>query len=143
MGEHGRNVKNIAMEELNLSEDDLFDLLDQKSTNKDSIPSKRQVPIEELEYWLKILCENLKEKEKICSKKNMTEIKEILDPDCIGKFEFRTLLTLVAEKTENLEAEIKKTKQNKISEDETQKYALRPRKDLKKPTRIRSNYYEY
>ena len=48
------------MEELNLSEDDLFDLLDQKSTNKDSIPSKRQVPIEELEYWLKILCENLK-----------------------------------------------------------------------------------
>ena len=33
--------------------------------------------------------------------------------------------------------------QNKISEDETQKYALRPRKDLKKPTRIRSNYYEY
>ena len=31
--------------------------------------------------------------------------------------------------------------QNKISEDETQKYALRPRKDLKKPTRIRSNYY--
>ena len=55
-----RNVKNIAMEELNLSEDDLFDLLDQKSTNKDSIPSKRQVPIEELEYWLKILCENLK-----------------------------------------------------------------------------------
>ena len=48
------------MEELNLSEDDLFDLLDQNSTNKDSIPSKRQVPIEELEYWLKILCENLK-----------------------------------------------------------------------------------
>ena len=48
------------MEELNLSEDDLFDLLDQKSTNKDSMPSKRQVPIEELEYWLKILCENLK-----------------------------------------------------------------------------------
>ena len=48
------------MEELNLSEDDLFDLLDQKSTNKDSIPSKRQVPIEELEYWLKILFENLK-----------------------------------------------------------------------------------
>ena len=48
------------MEELNLSENDLFDLLDQKSTNKDSIPSKRQVPIEELEYWLKILCENLK-----------------------------------------------------------------------------------
>merc|ERR1712210_285299 len=134
--ENNRNVKNIAMEELNLSEDDLFDLLDQNSTNKDSIPSKRQVPIEELEYWLKILCENLKEKEKICSKKNMTEIKEILDPDCIGKFEFRTLLTLVAEKTENLEAEIKKTKQNKISEDETQKYALRPRKDLKKPTRI-------
>merc|ERR1712037_557929 len=111
MGENNRNVKNIAMEELNLSEDDLFDLLDQNSTNKDSIPSKRQVPIEELEYWLKILCENLKEKEKMCSKKNMTEIKEILDPDCIGKFEFRTLLTLVAEKTENLEAEIKKTKQ--------------------------------
>ena len=102
------------MEELNLSEDDLFDLLDKKSTNKDSIPSKRQVPNEELEYWLKILCENLKEKEKICSKKNMTEIKEILDPDCIGKFEFRTLLTLVAEKTENLEAEIKKTKQVSI-----------------------------
>ena len=48
------------MEELNLSEDDLFDLLDQNSTNKDSIPSKRQVPIEELEYWLKILFENLK-----------------------------------------------------------------------------------
>ena len=44
----------------------------------------------------------------------MTEIKEILDPDCIGKFEFRTLLTLVAEKTENLEAEIKKTKQVSI-----------------------------
>ena len=103
------------MEELNLSEDDLFDLLDQKSTNKDSIPPKRQVPIEELEYWLKILFENLKkEDEKVCSKKNMTEIKDILDPDCIGKFEFRTLLTLVAEKTENLEAEIKKTKQVSI-----------------------------
>ena len=50
------------MEELNLSEDDLFDLLDQNSTsNKDAIlPPKRQVPIEELEYWLKILFENLK-----------------------------------------------------------------------------------
>ena len=103
------------MEELNLSEDDLFDLLDQKSTNKDAtIPPKRQVPIEELEYWLKILFENLKEKEKVCSKKNMTEIRNILDPDCIGKFEFRTLLTLVAEKTEDLEAEIKKTKQVSI-----------------------------
>ena len=48
------------MEGLNLSEDDLFDLLDQNSTTKDSIPPKRQVPIEELEYWLKILFENLK-----------------------------------------------------------------------------------
>ena len=48
------------MEGLNLSEDDLFDLLDQNSTIKDSIPPKRQVPIEELEYWLKILFENLK-----------------------------------------------------------------------------------
>ena len=102
------------MEELDLSEDDLFDLLDQKSTNKDAIPPKRQVPIEELEYWLKILFENLKEEEKVCSKKNMIEFKNILDPDCIGKFEFRTLLTLVAEKTENLEAEIKKTKQVSI-----------------------------
>ena len=55
-----------------------------------------------------------KGKEKLCSKKNMTEIRNILDPDCIGKFEFRTLLTLVAEKTEDLEAEIKKTKQVSI-----------------------------
>ena len=52
--------KIVNMEGLNLSEDDLFDLLDQNSTTKDSIPPKRQVPIEELEYWLKILFENLK-----------------------------------------------------------------------------------
>merc|ERR1712212_1458518 len=106
-----KKKSNMNMEELGMSDDDLFDLLDQKS-NKDSTHegAKTKVSIEELGKELEILFINLKGAYKICMKKYVVEFTKILDPNGTGMFDYSTLLTLVAEKTEKLEERIKKEK---------------------------------
>ena len=127
--------------ELDLSEKALFDLLDQKIPRNSSNGSncqQSQTSIEELRYWLKILFVNLESE--IDIDEIMSRFEEVLDPGHIGKFDFSTLLTLVSLEMEKLEA---KAKGNEIAKNESQKYILRPRKDLKKPKRMNDNIYEF
>merc|ERR1712156_984794 len=105
-----------------------------KSTTDDSksFGPKTKIPIGELKTELEILLVNLKKDYKINMKKYVLEFTKILDPNRTGMFDFCTLLTLVAEKTEKLETKIKKKKHDKRDLEESQKYSLRPRRELRK-----------
>ena len=134
----------MDFKELDLSEEELFDLLDQKiprnsSNETNDFKSQRgQTSIEELRYWLKVLFVNLESE--IDINENLSRFKEILDPGRKGKFDFSTLLTLVASEVEKLEA---KAKGDEIAKNESQKYVLRPRNQIQKPKRMNNNIYEF
>ena len=119
------------MEELHLTDEELINFIEGRSEKLNPL---NQIQNDELKKWLEILFVNLHKP----TSREVTKYKEILDPNNNGTFDFCTLLALVAEKTEEFEHAMEEKTQSKGDE---KKYTLRPRKCLKKPSKMR--YYDY